>query len=246
MSIKSFLDINREISCSIYIGQKAGKELKEHIQNAKKSIKILSPYLSASTVSWLINMKQSQDNINIELITSDKIEDYQDNQNKYKLIKQNKVYIESAKEKMEKYEDVAKILCYVFWSLVILVLGFYYLIQNNKILLGFIGVVLIYFIQKLYINKMKELKIYDYSYKQTFPFRVFTSKQTTGRDDDYLIHSKIYIIDDETIFLGSSNFTESGMQYNIETMIKTQDEEALLKIKSFFTFLLNKDGSSKL
>ncbi|HHO42875.1 MAG TPA: hypothetical protein ENN12_05935 [Epsilonproteobacteria bacterium] len=90
-------------------------------------------------------------------------------------------------------------------------------------------------------KNMEKIQIYNYSYEQTFPFKVFKSKKTTGKVDDYLIHSKIYIIDDKTIFLSSSNFTESGMNHNIETMIKTHDKEAISKINSFFDSLLAED-----
>lgn len=235
--LQCFLDPNKEIPCSVYIGQEAGKELLNEILHAKHSIKIISPYLSADFVDLLINKKRQ--NIDVQLITNDEIKDYHDNKNTYNLIKQKQTIIDEAKVQMEKLEEINKILCYSMIALTVLIVSIYYFLPNIQVLLGLIIVILLYFIQKIYISKMKNLKIYNYSYHQTFPFKIFASKETTGNINDYLVHSKIYIIDNKMVFLGSSNFTKSGTIYNIETMIKTKDDEAIKKIKEFFNFTMN-------
>ena len=56
----------------IYIGKEAGKEIYEEIKNAKKSVKVVSPYLSPDYIKELI--KLYKDGRKITLITCDKIE----------------------------------------------------------------------------------------------------------------------------------------------------------------------------
>ncbi len=44
--------------CDIYIGKGAGKKLLLDIRNARKSIKIVSPYLSPFFISELISIRK--------------------------------------------------------------------------------------------------------------------------------------------------------------------------------------------
>ncbi len=69
----------------LYLGTGAGKKLLQDIQDAKESIKIISPYLSPYLTKELINLHNK--NVNIQLITSD---DIKDKENIYDLILQNK------------------------------------------------------------------------------------------------------------------------------------------------------------
>ena len=76
--------------CDIYIGKGAGKKLLSDIRNARKSVKIVSPYLSPFLITELINFKKR--NLKVELITTDNIEDFYGNleKNIHQLIKQNR------------------------------------------------------------------------------------------------------------------------------------------------------------
>ena len=67
-------------NCDIYIGKGAGKKLLNDIRNAKKSIKIVSPYLSPFLISELISIRKR--NLDVELITTDNIEDFYGNYEK--------------------------------------------------------------------------------------------------------------------------------------------------------------------
>lgn len=77
-------------NCDIYIGKGAGKMLINDIQSAKKSIKIVSPYLSPFLVKELIDLQKKD--IEVLLITTDGIEDFYGNYEKniHKLIIQHK------------------------------------------------------------------------------------------------------------------------------------------------------------
>ena len=78
-------------NCDIYIGKGAGKKLLEDISNAKKSVKVVSPYLSPSLINELIRLHSK--GLEISLITNDNIEDYyrDSEKNIYRLIIQKSI-----------------------------------------------------------------------------------------------------------------------------------------------------------
>ncbi len=88
-------------NCDIYIGKGAGKKLLNDIRNARNSIKVVSPYLSPFLITELINFRKR--NLDVELITTDNIEDFYGNYDKniHKLINQNRETDEIAVEKRE-------------------------------------------------------------------------------------------------------------------------------------------------
>jgi len=49
-------------NCDVYMGTGAGKKLMEDIENAKSSVKILSPFLSPFLVRKLIDLNNEKKN----------------------------------------------------------------------------------------------------------------------------------------------------------------------------------------
>ena len=64
--------ITHSTSDDIYIGRGAGKRLKEELDKAQKSVKIISPYLTPSYVEDLV--KLSNKGVEVTLITSNDVE----------------------------------------------------------------------------------------------------------------------------------------------------------------------------
>ncbi len=87
-----------------------------------------------------------------------------------------------------------------------------------------------FFLRDSIVKKIKKTKVYHYTYKQLFPFKVFVSPNSGNAAHKTFIHSKIYIIDDEIAYLGSLNFTGSGVKDNHETRIRTTDPNAVARI----------------
>lgn len=226
------------VSCDIYIGKGAGKMLLNDIQNAKKSIKIVSPYLSPFLIKELIELNKK--NIEIQLITTDEIEDFYGSYEKniHQLIIQHKQVDIEAEITRNKWIKISKILLYVFFLFFALIILFTYILSDLKIIYGLIPMMLLLLIYNFYKLKIKNKKIYNYFYTQLFPFKVFMSPQTTAFSDTF-IHGKIYLIDDSVAYLGSLNFTSSGTKHNYETRIKTTDKQAILKIRDEINDLFN-------
>ncbi|WP_299781279.1 phospholipase D-like domain-containing protein [uncultured Formosa sp.] len=225
-------------NCDIYIGKGAGKKLLADIRNARKSIKIVSPYLSPLLITELIKLKKR--NLEVELITTDNIEDFNESYKKniHKLIKQNIETDYIAVKKRQKWKDLTEILTYIELGLLTLLTGIIYYIKDVKVAFGLLPIVIIFLIIKRYKNKIKHIRIYTYWYSQLFPFKVYMSPNKTKLSNTF-IHSKIYLIDDKIAYMGSLNFTSSGTKHNYETRIRTEDLNAIKEIKYEIYQLMN-------
>ena len=226
------------INCDIYIGKGAGKKLLYDIRNARKSIKIVSPYLSPFLINELINFRKR--NLDVQLITTDNIEDFYGSYEKniHKLIIQNREIDKEAIEKRGKWKDLAKILTYIGYGFLVILIGIAYYLKDTKVAFGLIPIIILFLIIKLYKNKTNNKRIYSYWYSQLFPFKVYMSPDTTEESDTF-IHGKIYLIDDQIAYLGSLNFTSSGTKHNYETRIRTIDPNAIKEIKDEIYQLMN-------
>ncbi|WP_326982517.1 phospholipase D family protein [Chryseobacterium sp. MYb264] len=215
--------------CDIFIGKGAGGKMMQDIRNAQRNVKIVSPYLSPFLIKELIYLHSR--GINIRLITSDEIEDfYGYDKNIHKLIIQHRNTDEKAKETRDNLKSLSGTLLFVMIGLGVVLLPLMYLLNNFKFAYGFAVVILMFLIRDSVVKKIKRTKVYHYTYKQLFPFKVFVSPNSSNSSNKTFIHSKIYIIDDEIAYLGSLNFTGSGVKDNHETRIRTTDPNAVAKI----------------
>ncbi len=215
--------------CDIYIGRSAGAKLLQDIRNAKKNVKIVSPYLSPSLIKELIFLRSK--GIDINLITSDEIEDFYGNdKNINKLIVQKRHVDEKAKQSRDGMISLSGTLLFVMISLAVVLVPLMFLLKNWSFAYGFIVVLLLFFIRDSVVRQIKNKKIYHYTYKQLCPFKVFVSPNQGTSFNKTFIHSKIYVIDDEIAYMGSLNFTGSGIKENHETRIRTADPNAVAKI----------------
>lgn len=223
-------------NCDIYIGKGAGKKLMEDIQNARKSIKIICPYLSPFLIKELIHSRNR--GLDIQLITVDGIEDYKDSSNIYQLIKQYRHTDEEAQRKRDKWKKIANLLLIGIILLTIITFALFIYLRNTDILWAIIPILILSFIFYLYKNSIKKKRIFSYSYSQLFPFKVYISPEKHPHSDTF-IHGKVYIIDDSIVYLGSLNFTASGTKHNYETRVRTTDYEAVKKIRDEFYSLFH-------
>lgn len=221
-------------NCDIYIGKSAGKKLMEDISNAKKNIKIISPFLSPLLVKELISIREK--GIEIGLITTDKIEDfkYGENKNLNKLIIQNSTKDYEAEILRNHWLKLAEIFLYCSIAATIISIASAYTFNSLKPLSILLLALILYSLHNTYVGKAKKKRIYIYHYRQLFPFKVYINKYKGMH-----IHAKLYIIDDQIAYLGSINFTSRGTKYNYETRVRITDSEAVKKIVSEFLDLFN-------
>lgn len=202
------------------MGRHSGKELLKELHNAKNSVKIISPYLGPDYIKELIGLKEK--GLKVSLITSDYLEtsNYSDFTHQ-DVIKQDRKVLEHAVEERKSLLNYSLITLSVFGISIFtsLITQMFSLIFFSLIPLT-IGCLMYYF----YSIK----KIYEYSYYSLFDLRIFHSQYCKEeKKNDFLIHAKVYIIDDKILFSGSVNFTYSGIENSYECISKYTDNETL-------------------
>ena len=227
---------------NIYIGRNAGKDLMKDIKSAKNEIKIVSPYLSAKYIEQLI--KLSKKGVDVTLITSDYLKEgdgqYSD-LTKYDIIKQDRITDYDAKKKKEKNKEKSQNL-FLYGIGIILFSILLSSITNSPdiIYLSFLGGILA-IIAIILHNTNYSKPIYSYKYHSIFNLKVFNSQYNNELTGSYLVHSKMYVIDDKVAYLGSVNFTYSGIVKNYECCVKIEDEKLVKKISEEIDKLFNSD-----
>lgn len=230
----------KHVNTDILIGKGTGKRIRKHISDAKKEIKIVSPFLSAGLVNLLIDAFSR--GLKVTLITSDELEDYKDPL-KTSII--NKLL-----EQKQHVNSVAKywrrVILLLFVTLLILSLASFCLLlflhfkgelSNTNFFYYALGSFIVSLLCKSYSSS---IRVYTYTYQSLFPIKVFLSpfNKEFKNDSKSFVHSKIYVIDNRYAFLGSLNFTYAGFYQNIESMIAVKDDTAIKKLSIFIDELL--------
>ena len=213
----------------ISLGRSKGLEILNEIKNAKKEVKIISPYLSPDYIKELIYLNNK--GVDITLITCDKLET-----NKWSDFKPSDIIRE---EKIEdiKLRSLKKSLYSISMILFLSSIMSFPIMFFYKGLL-FIPAVLL-FISLILFGTRFIIQDYKYNYHSIFRLKVFDSKSGINPQSTNLIHSKIFLIDNKILFLGSANFTYSGFKTHYETIVKVEDEIAINKISDEVGSLFN-------
>ncbi len=231
----------RTVAGDIFIGKGAGKAILEDMRRAKRSIRVMSPYLSASLVDILLDRFRL--GIHVELVTSDEVEDHKhEDKNSYRIVKQHKHVDEQLKSRKQAFH---------WLGITLLVLSGFAAICRLPVLfsgstgvsdvIGFVVPAIIALIGQLLWKHAGRINFWYYSYSSLFPVKIFYSyfsRKKTDRSKAFNLHSKLYIIDDCIAYLGSVNFTRSGCLLNHETRIRITDPEAISQLKAEFSELL--------
>ena len=260
-------------NASIFIGRRIETDLLRSLSKAKKRIYIISPYISDKNVDLCSEiLKDSNKNIDFKMITSLNIEN-PENYIKSALKKLITVELDKSREdeiqkikneinsknkliakKTNKsiYQSEFNFFFTFIISILILLLFF-----NSKLLIIFsIFFSLFYLfnrenkIKKEFNNRTNieyEIKNLQEKLKNYF----VTSRKITNlnfkvindnfKTDDFP-HVKLYIIDN-SIYLGSLNFTIKAFSRNIESLIKIENSDIAENLKNYFESLYeNKDN----
>ena len=228
------------VNTDLYVGQNAGERLLSDIEHASKSVKVVSPYLSPVHIEKLIN--KANKGVSVLLITSDEIEEYRDN-SKPLIIKQLIKQIKNTDSNSLKLRKklLTAVLALIGILAITFVLIIYMVINHNfNIVFGFAFIALLLSVLVLeYIRK--NTIVYSYNYEPLFPFRVFVSPYNSKLQftSNYFIHSKIFIIDDIIAYLGSLNFTRSGLEFNFESQVRITEPATIKGLSDMVNDLFN-------
>ena len=227
-------------TCDLYMGTGAGKKLLKDIDNAKQSVKILSPYLSPSLVQKLIGLKHL--GVDVQLITTDTIEDFYGDwkRNIHELIQQRTHKDPKAESQRKRWKKIRVVVNGLAILLLGLLIWLVFTFQNLEATWLLIPTVTIVLIGQFLKTKIKKKRVFSYTYTQLFPFKVVMSPSTKPYGGLFL-HGKTYIIDDKIAYLGSLNFTNNGTKNNYESRIRLTGIESVQMIVEEFNRLLNHD-----
>jgi len=231
------------ISGDIYMGRGSGKKIQESIENAKRRIWVMSPYISPETVNILFD-KYDRD-VNIKIFTNEReVEKVRKGQSKA-----SNFIVESSSA------DHKKLTKYIIFLVSTVLLGFFgtFLVVQNLLkspilivdtsnLIGFGMLVAAYFLFKTSLRT----KFMNYSYASKLPIYFlkdpYASYTADQREKIPYVHSKVYLIDDE-VFFGSVNFTNEGFTTNIETRFRTESKVVIEKVVEMFLKIQNDEDS---
>ena len=212
--------ITRSNNDCIYIGKEAGKEILHEIRHAKKSVKIVSPYLSPDYVKELIKLHKECKQVT--LITCDKIVENAYSDFKISDLIEKKEIHDNKASKLKK-----RLLKFSMWlgiaALIFGISAFFF-----TPLFVFAGALML--ASLISLISFSFISDYLYEYNPIFRIKVFDSTSGEKPWSAELIHSKIFIIDEEIAFLGSANFTYSGFKKHYETVIRVEDRRAVADI----------------
>ncbi len=223
--------------CSVYIGKKAGEEIIDALLVAEHSIKIMSPYLNPTLIEELIRLHQK--GIQIELITSDTIEDHSNPTKQsiqHQLIQQEQQVNQKALSERQNWKWYRKLLTFSTILLLVLPLILFFQSKEPNYLFCILIAAGCFFAQQQLTKRLNEQVVYTYSYHQLFPFKAFLQPRP-GIQNALFVHAKMYIIDDQVAFLGSLNFTTGGLKRNFETCIRIDDTTAVTELVETFNAL---------
>lgn len=201
----------------IYIGRGAGDRLKEDLGSAKRLVKIVSPYLTASYVEDLLKMAKR--GVKVTLITANTVEEGDGNYSMFThtdLIKQKRHVNEEKKEKRNKG------MFYSALSLIIPVALFFLAMPPLAIVaLIVVGLSFYWFYT---------IRIYHYTYHSPIDLMVVPDEYHDKNNGRFLIHSKIYVIDNNVAYVGSVNYTYRAFNSNHEVLTRVSSPKAVSDI----------------
>lgn len=234
-------------TASLHIGAGAGKQLWQDIVNAKREIKLVSPYLHASLIKELINLNEK--GIKVTLITTLSgntlgeagAYDYRD-----RLIQQvkhsNRPGIKR-KEMLKSLRTFMYIALFTFLALMAYTYFFYHFYAQITLLILFLATLILI---GAITAEIQNITTFRYSYNTLFPIKIFISpnNQQMLHKSKLLIHANIFLIDQEIAYIGSVNFTQDSLTQNYESLVRIEDTESLKEINREIDQLFHSSSES--
>lgn len=230
------MGIKVDNNVEFYFGSDVGDDLYKTMDGARRSIFILTPYISCGYIDFLL--RKNSENIDVTLVTTTDAQKNGIGEMCRKVLTQHR---HTDDLKLKKKKRIKRILLILMLLTVLLCIGHlawfmnYYIIPWErdmdhylKFYNEFIPIPIAILVTSFFLYlKASSMRVLNYSYSTKFNFAVVNSPYASegNRKENRLIHAKAYIVDGKYVFLGSMNFTWSGFRRNIESVVKIADEE---------------------
>ena len=222
---------------NVFLGRNAGDSILEDLRQAQSSGEIITPYISSEYVHLLRSLKNR--GIRVSLILSSDLGSKKDRSETLQGLIDQIEHIDEAKSQKKKlFLDWTVALA--IGSLILSLVGNYHY-QNKRYLWGLAALpvlALVFFLFK---------KITDcwYTYESPFKLKVVMSPYSSGfSSKNYLVHSKVYIIDSSIAYLGSLNFTKAGFVHNYESRVAITERDRVKQLHDDFVSLFYESNTS--
>ena len=218
------LDLDTAID-HVYIGPQAGRPVERLIEQATASITVVSPFVSARYLRQLL--EKQREGVQVTLVChqisglgAGKLLTYD------ALIEQSARRIDRS-HTLRTYGLASCSLLAAFTMIFIVGLAMLWphVVTTNVSFLTITGIVVWLGVLAMAGRYFWRLKTYSYTYASKLASFCWLGDYEAFSDFD-TFHAKLYIIDQKTAFVGSLNFTNSGMTNNIETRVDIRDEKA--------------------
>ena len=205
----------------VFVGTSAGSPLYHDIREAKRSVRVVSPYLGDHLGEVLVGCQER--GVAVRAIVSNDLGNARD---LARMLVVQTVQLDADRQRLARYGSVFG----AFTLIVALALLAWAVVERSAavvataLLLGLLAVLLVLFFQQIAIY------VYSYSYR-VGGLRVVPSPRCypygTKESAPPFVHAKLYIIDDRVAYLGSANFTASGLFDNLEAMVRLTSPDAV-------------------
>lgn len=218
----------------IYMGKNAGRYISYDIQDCQHSIKIVTPYISKELLDLIA--KKSSNGIEVSLVLSSDV--IKKPEELSRLIVQNRHIIEKACKKrtlLRKANTIYTISIIITTILLMHIIHPLYIIVATSLILS------------AALRKLeKKIRIFSYEYQANYNTAIITSPYNAHEksEKNYLIHAKLFIIDNQKAYLGSLNFTNAGFQHNYESLIKFTDQQTVNLLLQEFYYLQSNQNTN--
>jgi phosphatidylserine/phosphatidylglycerophosphate/cardiolipin synthase-like enzyme len=220
--------------CEFFLGQNAGTELLQDLQRARRSIVVVSPYASVKLLEQLGERQAA--GVHVTLVTTTDA-----GRGVGPALVQQTRHIDTRAKELRSHLKIGGVA-----AIVVMVLVAFWMAMDQAwaafgvAVLGAAAGALAY-------QYGENLRIYSYSYRYLFPaVRVFESPYGNGHPSRnprrMFVHSKAYVIDGEVAYLGSLNFTSSGMTHNYESCVRFTEPGAVGRIAAMVDSLCTGTG----
>ncbi|WP_242015656.1 phospholipase D-like domain-containing protein [Robertkochia marina] len=204
------------VECDIYVGKGAGNKLLNDLRHAEKSIKIVSPFISPKMLEVLKELHQKGVQISLISQRPESKETSRLHQLFYPIL------TPSSNAFFPGYASK-----YVGWFIVLIsmvLLFVLYQIEKPSLIVP----VLLVLLSTFSLFRWKSIP----SQRFIFPTKLW-SPNSRNR-----LHTKFYIIDNKIAYLGSLNFTRSGIYNNHESRVRTIDSKVIQSLNQEFEHLM--------
>ncbi len=218
---------------SLHIGTGAGKQLWQDIIKAKREVKIVSPYLHASLIKELISLNKK--GILITLITTlsgNTLGDTQDYDYRDELIRQVRHTNRNGQKRKQTLKGLRSfmyIALFAFLAMGTYTYFFHHLYAQITLLILFLLTII--FISAI-SAEIQNIEEFYFTYDTLFPIKIYISPHNREllHKSTLFVHANIFLIDQETAYIGSVNFTEESLSQNYESLVRIEDVTALKEI----------------